>query len=109
MHDVPISACGLVLEISKVEAHRLILHHLRWSYPKGQVLRPKNLRRTLSALRRFAVTQRPGKREAKWPESANSRLVSYFRVIQDYLGHRDPKHTMIYTRIAGSRFEGLWR
>ena len=27
-----------------------------------------------------------------------------FRVIQDYLGHRDPKHTMIYTRIAGSRF-----
>lgn len=32
-----------------------------------------------------------------------------FRVIQDYLGHRDPKHTMIYTRIAGSRFEGLWR
>ena len=32
-----------------------------------------------------------------------------FRVIQDYLGHRDPKHTMIYTRIAGRRFEGLWR
>ena len=29
-------------------------------------------------------------------------------LIQDYLGHRDPKHTVHYTRIAGSRFEGLW-
>jgi type 1 fimbriae regulatory protein FimB len=31
------------------------------------------------------------------------------RLIQDYLGHRDPKHTVHYTRIAGHRFEGLWR
>ncbi len=31
------------------------------------------------------------------------------RLIQDYLGHRDPKHTVRYTRVAGSRFEGLWR
>jgi site-specific recombinase XerD len=31
------------------------------------------------------------------------------RLIQDYLGHRDPKHTVRYTRTAGSRFEGLWR
>jgi integrase len=31
------------------------------------------------------------------------------RLIQDYLGHRDPKHTVHYTRVAGSRFEGLWR
>ena len=31
------------------------------------------------------------------------------RLIQDYLGHRDPKHTVHYTRIAGSRFEGIWR
>jgi len=30
------------------------------------------------------------------------------RVIQDYLGHRDPKHTMRYTRTAAHRFEGLW-
>lgn len=30
------------------------------------------------------------------------------RLIQDYLGHRDPKHTVHYTRIAGVRFEGLW-
>ncbi len=30
------------------------------------------------------------------------------RLIQDYLGHRDPKHTVHYTRIAGSRFDGLW-
>jgi len=31
------------------------------------------------------------------------------RPIQDYLGHRDPKHTVHYTRTAGHRFEGLWR
>ena len=31
------------------------------------------------------------------------------RTIQDYLGHRDPKHTVHYTRIAGHRFEGLWK
>ena len=30
------------------------------------------------------------------------------RLIQDYLGHRDPKHTVIYTRTASKRFEGLW-
>ena len=31
------------------------------------------------------------------------------RTMQDYLGHRDPKHTIHYTRIAGRRFEGLWK
>ena len=31
-----------------------------------------------------------------------------FRTVQDYLGHRDPKHTSRYTRVAGRRFEGLW-
>jgi len=31
------------------------------------------------------------------------------RLIQDYLGHRDPKHTVRYTRTAGRRFEGLWK
>jgi hypothetical protein len=36
-------------------------------------------------------------------------LLADLRLIQDYLGHRDPKHTVRYTRVAGSRFEGLWR
>ena len=31
------------------------------------------------------------------------------RLIQDYLGHRDPKHTARYTRVASIRFEGLWK
>jgi type 1 fimbriae regulatory protein FimB len=31
------------------------------------------------------------------------------RLIQDYLGHCDPKHTVHYTRVAAGRFEGLWR
>ena len=30
------------------------------------------------------------------------------RVIQDYLGHRDSRHTARYTRTAAARFEGLW-
>jgi len=30
------------------------------------------------------------------------------RLIQDYLGHRDPKHTVHYTRVAGVRFNELW-
>lgn len=30
------------------------------------------------------------------------------RLIQDYLGHRDPKHTARYTRTASVRFAGLW-
>ncbi|WP_410219117.1 tyrosine-type recombinase/integrase [Paracoccus sp. (in: a-proteobacteria)] len=30
------------------------------------------------------------------------------RLIQDYLGHRDPRHTARYTRTAASRFDGLW-
>lgn len=30
------------------------------------------------------------------------------RLIQDYLGHREPRHTVHYTRTAGRRFEGLW-
>ena len=31
------------------------------------------------------------------------------RLIQDYLGHRDPRHTVHYTRVVGSRLEGIWR
>jgi type 1 fimbriae regulatory protein FimB len=30
------------------------------------------------------------------------------RLIQDYLGHRNPKHTVRYTRTAAKRFRGLW-
>lgn len=30
------------------------------------------------------------------------------RLIQDYLGHRDPRHTAYYTRTAANRFDGLW-
>ena len=31
-----------------------------------------------------------------------------FRLIQDWLGHRDPKHTSRYTRVAARRFVGVW-
>ena len=32
-----------------------------------------------------------------------------FRLLQDFMGHRDPRHTTRYTRTASRRFEGLWR
>jgi type 1 fimbriae regulatory protein FimB len=32
-----------------------------------------------------------------------------WRTMQDYLGHRDPRHTVLYTRVAARRFEGLWK
>jgi type 1 fimbriae regulatory protein FimB len=32
-----------------------------------------------------------------------------FRLMQDYLGHRDPRHTVHYTRVSGRGFEGLWK
>lgn len=31
------------------------------------------------------------------------------RLIQDWLGHKNISHTVIYTRTAASRFDGLWR
>ncbi len=31
------------------------------------------------------------------------------RLIQDWLGHRNISNTVIYTRTAAARFEGLWR
>lgn len=31
------------------------------------------------------------------------------RLIQDFLGHRDVRHTAIYTRTCATRFEGLWQ
>jgi site-specific recombinase XerD len=31
------------------------------------------------------------------------------RLIQDFLGHRNIRHTQLYTRTAATRFEGLWR
>lgn len=30
------------------------------------------------------------------------------RLIQDYLGHRDPKHTVRYTAINPARFDDIW-
>ena len=32
-----------------------------------------------------------------------------FRLLQDFMGHRDPRHTSRYTRTASRRFEGIWK
>lgn len=31
------------------------------------------------------------------------------RLVQDWLGHQNIRHTQLYTRTAAARFEGLWR
>lgn len=31
-----------------------------------------------------------------------------FRLLQDFMGHRDPRHTTRYTRTVSRRFEGMW-
>src|SRR5262245_39652499 len=56
---------------------------------------------------------RPGR---VWPHMLRHSCGYYLadrgtdlRTMQDYLGHRDPKHTAHYTRVSGRRFEGLWR
>jgi type 1 fimbriae regulatory protein FimB len=67
---------------------------------------------TISSPRRLPV---PGRRRCirtccGTPADSRSRTAAMTqRLIQDYLGHRDPKHTVHYTRVAAGRFEGLWR
>ena len=39
---------------------------------------------------------------------ANRTQVPDLRLIQDYLGHKNIKHTARYTRTSARRFEGLW-
>jgi hypothetical protein len=39
-----------------------------------------------------------------WPYLANRGTD--LRTMQDYLGHRDPRHTAHFTRVSGRRFEG---
>jgi type 1 fimbriae regulatory protein FimB len=39
----------------------------------------------------------------------SSTRVNDLQLIRDYLDRRDPKHTVHYTRIATSRFEGPWK
>jgi type 1 fimbriae regulatory protein FimB len=41
-------------------------------------------------------------------ESSPTNQGYGLRLIQDYLGHRDPKHTARYPRVAARRFDGLW-
>jgi site-specific recombinase XerD len=31
------------------------------------------------------------------------------RTIQDYLGHADIKHTVIYTKLQDTKFNGIWK
>ena len=64
----------------------------------------------LRAIKRYLATRRV------WPHMLRHSCGYYLadqgtdlRTMQDYLGHRDPKHTAHYTRVAEHRFEGLWK
>jgi type 1 fimbriae regulatory protein FimB len=64
----------------------------------------------------YGVTGETAKLGRVWPHMLRHSCGYYLadkgtdlRTMQDYLGHRDPKHTAHYTRVAGHRFEGLWR
>ncbi len=39
---------------------------------------------------------------------ARANRMHDLRLIRDWLGHRDPRHTAHYTRTAATRFDGLW-
>jgi site-specific recombinase XerD len=62
------------------------------------------------------VTGEAAKLGRVWPHMLRHSCGYYLadrgtdlRTMQDYLGHRDPKHTAHYTRVVGRRFEGLWK
>ena len=41
-------------------------------------------------------------------QTSHINLAMPLRLIQDYLGHHDPRHTAHYTRTGAGRFERLW-
>ena len=64
----------------------------------------------------YAISGDKAKLGRVWPHMLRHSCGYYLgdrgtdlRTMQDYLGHRDPKHTAHYTRVAGHRFEGLWK
>ena len=64
----------------------------------------------------WRIISRGHRSRSVWPHMLRDSCGNYLadqgtdlRTMQDYLGHRDPKHTAHYTRVAGHRFEGLWR
>jgi site-specific recombinase XerD len=62
-----------------------------------------------AAAERAGLAWRPPAHAAATPAASRSADRGHdLRLIQDYLGHRDPRHTVHYTRTAGRRFEGLW-
>jgi len=76
---------------------------------------PSGRRKPSRQLRR-AACRREGEARRGMPHMLRHSCGYYLadqgtdlRTMQDYLGHRDPKHTAHYTRVAGHRFEGLWR
>jgi len=71
---------------------------------------------------RTLVTTHPPSRQlyrqarSGWPHMRRHSCGYYLadrgtdlRTMQDYLGDRNPKHTAYSIRVAGRRFEGLWR
>jgi hypothetical protein len=54
-----------------------------------------------------ADNEREGSQHHQRPEILERDRQADKRTMQDYLGHRDPRHAVHYTRVSGRRFEGL--
>ena len=84
---------------------------LRWLFlsGRGQPLTRQAVSYPVSlAARRVGL---PGRQAHTMLHSCGYDLANKghdLRLIQGYLGHRDPKHAVRYIRTEGLRFEGLW-
>lgn len=64
--------------------------------------RGKEAAMSLSAAAYVGPKRRRGRSSRVKPKGVD------FRVLEDYLDHRDPAMTARYTRVSSRRFEGLW-
>ena len=71
---------------------------------------PSNVRKIV-----FAAGQRAGFHYPLHPHQLRHACGYYLasrgfdtRLIQDYLGHRQIRHTVLYTELAPGRFKGIW-
>jgi type 1 fimbriae regulatory protein FimB len=116
-HGLRVSeACGLSLSQLDTESRVLHVARLKKGLSTTHPLRPEEIKviKTWLAIRNYgeqaglALPAHPHQLRhacgfALADQGADTRLI------QDYLGHRDIRHTVIYTATNPARFERLWR
>jgi integrase len=96
------------------------LRKLRRDWPEGRFvfqnergapLTPAGFRKTLARIGKFSPLAFPIHphmlRHACGFKLANEGVDT--RTLQQYLGHRDIQHTVVYSELAADRFNGFWR